>query len=206
MATSYALMLYLSHNQLADSVPIMKWLVTQHKSFNYWSSSQVCVIRRGSYLSHRDPSSHKNFVYVKKDPGHQGQQSVLQAWRSHAAVRWTALTIFAGTVFQLVTVLPRVLASSSLRHIFFFSFQDTLIALEALSEFAYRETNRDFYKMTIYLTGTGRPWGEYELTLNKTNFAELYEYIVSIIGRRFTFNDLDSIGNTICIPDGWGFW
>ena len=43
MATSYALMLYLAHNELTQSVPIMKWLVTQHKQFNYWSSSQVGV-------------------------------------------------------------------------------------------------------------------------------------------------------------------
>jgi hypothetical protein len=42
MATSYALMLYLSHNQLADSIPIMKWIVSQHKHLMFWSSTQVC--------------------------------------------------------------------------------------------------------------------------------------------------------------------
>ena len=41
MATSYGLLLYLAHNQLSDSIPIMKFLVAQHKAFNYWSSSQV---------------------------------------------------------------------------------------------------------------------------------------------------------------------
>jgi hypothetical protein len=41
MATSYALLVYLAHNQMQASIPIMKWLVTQHKAFNYWSSSQV---------------------------------------------------------------------------------------------------------------------------------------------------------------------
>jgi hypothetical protein len=58
--------------------------------------------------------------------------------------------------------------------------QDTLIAIEALSEFAYRETNRDFYKMTLYMTGTARDWGEHVITLNKTDFAHLHMYVVRV--------------------------
>lgn len=60
------------------------------------------------------------------------------------------------------------------------SFQDTLLALEALSEYAYRETNRDFYKLTLYLTGTAKEWGEYTVTLNKSNFAVLNQFQVSV--------------------------
>ncbi|ELT94762.1 hypothetical protein CAPTEDRAFT_205314 [Capitella teleta] len=91
MATSYSLMLYLAHNQLAESVPIMKWIVFQHKHLMFWSSTQ-----------------------------------------------------------------------------------DTLLALEALSEYAYRETNRDFYKLTLYLSGTAKEsWGVHSHTLNKTNFDDL---------------------------------
>ena len=44
MATSYALLLYLSHNRLSEAVPIMKWLISQHKWFNYWSSTQVALV------------------------------------------------------------------------------------------------------------------------------------------------------------------
>lgn len=58
--------------------------------------------------------------------------------------------------------------------------QDTLIAIEALSEFAYRETNRDFYKMTIYMEGTARDWGVFSMELNKTNFADLHMLVVSV--------------------------
>lgn len=41
MATSYALMLYLAHNEIAQAVPIMKWIISQHVQFMFWSSTQV---------------------------------------------------------------------------------------------------------------------------------------------------------------------
>lgn len=41
IATSYALMLHLDHNELQASVPIMKWLLSQHMHFTVWSSTQV---------------------------------------------------------------------------------------------------------------------------------------------------------------------
>jgi hypothetical protein len=41
MATSYALQLYLQHNDMANALPIMKWLVAQHNGFMAWSSTQV---------------------------------------------------------------------------------------------------------------------------------------------------------------------
>ena len=53
--------------------------------------------------------------------------------------------------------------------------QDTLLALEALSKFAFHETNREFYRMTLYLYGAGQDWGPHQLDLNRTNFAQLHE-------------------------------
>ena len=41
MATSYALMLYIDHNEFEASKPIMKWLHTQHNGFMAWTSTQV---------------------------------------------------------------------------------------------------------------------------------------------------------------------
>ena len=54
--------------------------------------------------------------------------------------------------------------------------QDTLIALQALTEFALRETNRDIYRMLIILESTmsrpgQEPWHT-EVHLNKSNFAD----------------------------------
>ena len=42
MATSYALQLYLQHNDMKGALPIMRWLVAQHNGFMAWSSTQVC--------------------------------------------------------------------------------------------------------------------------------------------------------------------
>ena len=41
MATAYALMLYLAHNEFEAARPIMKWLHTQHNDIMAWSSTQV---------------------------------------------------------------------------------------------------------------------------------------------------------------------
>ena len=43
-ATSYALMLYLYNNMLADSTPILKWLISQHNDFMRLDSGQVNYI------------------------------------------------------------------------------------------------------------------------------------------------------------------
>lgn len=41
MATSYALLLYLENNDHTGSVPIMKWIFSQHNRLMGWSSTQV---------------------------------------------------------------------------------------------------------------------------------------------------------------------
>lgn len=55
----------------------------------------------------------------------------------------------------------------------FWSLQDSILALEALGDFSVRETNRDFYQLTIYISGTARQWGGFEAVLNRTNYEEL---------------------------------
>ena len=44
MATSYALMCYLAHNDMRDSVPIMKFITSQRNHLMGWSSTSVSVI------------------------------------------------------------------------------------------------------------------------------------------------------------------
>ena len=41
MATSYALLLHLAHNEHAAAVPIMKFIVAQRSTLVGWSSTQV---------------------------------------------------------------------------------------------------------------------------------------------------------------------
>ena len=43
MATSYALLCYLAHNDLTSSIPIMKWIASQHNHLMGWSSTQVFI-------------------------------------------------------------------------------------------------------------------------------------------------------------------
>ena len=44
MATSYALMCYLAHNDMRDSIPIMKFITSQRNHLMGWSSTSVSVI------------------------------------------------------------------------------------------------------------------------------------------------------------------
>lgn len=93
MATSYALQLYLQHNDMTGALPIMRWLMAQHNGFMAWSSTQ-----------------------------------------------------------------------------------DTLLALEALTEFALFESNREFFNINANIAATGRSnWGG-QLNVNRTNFYLLQEF------------------------------
>lgn len=97
-ATSYALLLYLEHNEFAASTPIMKWIQTQHNALVGWDSSL-----------------------------------------------------------------------------------DSLLALQALTAFALRETNRDIFSMEIIIEATqpqDPPW-KHTIRLNHSNFAEVQEFNVS---------------------------
>ena len=44
LATSYALMLYLAHNEIQNSVPIMKWLQTQRSNYLQFSGTQDLLV------------------------------------------------------------------------------------------------------------------------------------------------------------------
>lgn len=44
MATSYALLCTLARNNMDDSVPIMKWLASQHNHIMGWSSTHVTYL------------------------------------------------------------------------------------------------------------------------------------------------------------------
>ena len=59
-----------------------------------------------------------------------------------------------------------------------FTFQDTLLVLEALTTYAFRETYRDIYQMEIELVATKNPNWHHTVRLNKTNFATLYAFNV----------------------------
>ena len=52
-ATAYALMLYLDHDEWQASMPIMKWLHTQHNALLGWDSSQdtILVLKARTYPS-----------------------------------------------------------------------------------------------------------------------------------------------------------
>lgn len=57
--------------------------------------------------------------------------------------------------------------------------QDNLLALEALTAFALEESNREFFKLEVDITATGRSdWGN-QLRVNRTNFFNLQTYKVS---------------------------
>ena len=47
MATSYALLLLLEHNDMDAALPVMKWLISQRQDFIMWSSTQVSCFVNG---------------------------------------------------------------------------------------------------------------------------------------------------------------
>ncbi|CAH1797576.1 unnamed protein product [Owenia fusiformis] len=55
------------------------------------------------------------------------------------------------------------------------STQDSILSLEALVEFARRDTNRDLYNMEIDLEVTSDPQWRHTVRLNKDNFATLHK-------------------------------
>lgn len=56
---------------------------------------------------------------------------------------------------------------------------DTLLALEALTEFSYRQTNRDFYNLQVEFVCSQNATFYETVLLNKTNFADLFTFKVS---------------------------
>jgi len=59
--------------------------------------------------------------------------------------------------------------------------QDTLLALEALTEFSYRQTNREFYNLQLVFECTSNSTWTHTVRLNKTNFANLFSFGVSCL-------------------------
>jgi len=56
--------------------------------------------------------------------------------------------------------------------------KDTLLALEALTEFALFESNREFFNINANIAATGRAnWGG-QLNVNRTNFYLLQDFKV----------------------------
>jgi hypothetical protein len=59
------------------------------------------------------------------------------------------------------------------------STQDTLLALEALTAFSYRQTNRAFYNLQLtFACSSNNTWTE-TVSLDKTNFASLYTFPIT---------------------------
>ena len=56
--------------------------------------------------------------------------------------------------------------------------QDGLVVLEALTAYAFRETNRDIYQMEIRLEATRNPDWTKTIMLNSSNFAQLHSFEV----------------------------
>ena len=56
--------------------------------------------------------------------------------------------------------------------------QDTILALEALTEFSYRQTNRAFYNLQLVFECTSNSSWTQTVRLDKTNFANLDTYDV----------------------------
>lgn len=56
--------------------------------------------------------------------------------------------------------------------------QDTLLALEALTEFSYRQTNRAFYNLQLQFECTSNSSWKQTVKLDKSNFAQLYTFSV----------------------------
>lgn len=92
-ATSYALLCYLAHNDMENSVPIMKFITSQRNHLMGWSSTS-----------------------------------------------------------------------------------DTLLALESLTEFSYRQTNRAFYNLQLRFECTSNTTWSHTVQLDRTNFANLYSF------------------------------
>ena len=62
-----------------------------------------------------------------------------------------------------------------------FPCQDTIVALEAMAEFSYSQTNRAFYHLQLDFKHSQNPTWNARVTLNKDNFANLYEFDVGYI-------------------------
>ena len=59
--------------------------------------------------------------------------------------------------------------------------QDTIVALQALAEFAHRDTNRGLYTMGIKILATSSPDWEENILLKKDAFGEYISTEVSIV-------------------------
>ena len=67
--------------------------------------------------------------------------------------------------------------------------QDGLLALEALTEFSYRQTNRAFYNLQLQFECTSNSTWEHTVKLDRTNFANLYSFPVCWLCT-FTIRDI----------------
>ena len=56
------------------------------------------------------------------------------------------------------------------------SFQDTIVALEALTEFAYRDTNRGLYSLRLDIDSTSSTDFQKQVRLHRNNFLEYQQF------------------------------
>jgi len=81
---------------------------------------------------------------------------------------WYQLVILVCTTITLVSVL--------LERFCYMYMQDTLLALESLTEFSYRQTNRAFYNLQLRFECTSNTTWSHTVQLDRTNFANLYSF------------------------------
>nr|UCK81481.1 macroglobulin-complement related protein-like 3 [Arenicola marina] len=65
MATSYAMMLYLQHNELQKSLPIMRWLVTQRMGTVAWSSTKDTLLALKALSAFALEESNREFFNIE---------------------------------------------------------------------------------------------------------------------------------------------
>ena len=74
--------------------------------------------------------------------------------------------------------------------------QDTLLALEALTEFSYRQTNRAFYNLQLQFECSSNSSWAHTVKLDKSNFAELYTFSVCCLcTNRPTYSEMITISS-----------
>ena len=65
-------------------------------------------------------------------------------------------------------------------HVIDWTLQDSIVALQALLEYAKKDPNRHLYNMALYITATSTPGWQKVVTLNSSNFMELQKVEVGL--------------------------
>jgi hypothetical protein len=92
------------------------------------------------------------------------------------ATSYALLCYLAQNDYKTAVPIMKFIASQHNHLMGWSSTQDTLLALEALTEFSYRQTNRAFYNLQLtFGCSSNDTWTE-TVSLNKSNFASLYSF------------------------------